>query len=132
MVLLPWYGTWIQIGIPKFDSSGQVFWKNGKFSTGNSEMVEVRSVPDKEKDMCKGPRALQLWISGNDKDGKRLDLWQINGHEQYPRGFVNALTAFQSGHTIKSDIQIWEEISNNWGWDDTMVTSEREKTEIMV
>jgi len=54
-----------------------------------------------------------LIIGLNDKDGKRLDLWQINGHQQNPRGSVNLLTAFQSRHAIKSDIQIREEISKN-------------------
>lgn len=48
--------------------------------------------------MGKGPGALQLRIGGNDRDGKRLDLWQINGHQQNPRGSVNLLTAFQSRH----------------------------------
>lgn len=48
--------------------------------------------------MGKGPGALQLRIGGNDRDGKRLDLWQINGHQQNPRGSVNPLTAFQSRH----------------------------------
>lgn len=63
--------------------------------------------------MGKGPGDLQLRTGGNGKDGKRLDLWQINGHHQNPRRSVNLLTAFQSGHTVKSDIQIREEISNN-------------------
>ena len=63
--------------------------------------------------MRKGPGDLQLRTGGNGKDGKRLDLWQINGHHQNPRRSVNLLTAFQSGRTVKSDIQIREEISNN-------------------
>lgn len=40
-------------------------------------MEEVGSVPDR-----KG--ALQLWISENDEDNKKLDLGQINDHKQYP------------------------------------------------
>lgn len=72
-------------------------WK----SLGNSKIKEVRSVPDKEKDMHHGPRALQLWIGGNDKDGKRLDLGQIDGHEEYP----SVLQSFNS-----PSIRIYDQI----------------------